>query len=447
VRSPGREGAGRWAAWALPLLIALAVFALSSGSARAQQGSVRVQLGATSISIDESVRLAVVATDLDGELDTAALEREFDVIGRSSSRDVQILNGVRRSTVTWVLEIAPRAVGVFTVPPVSVGGVESELLTLTVTDAPSGAERDVFVEASVDTETPWVQSQVLLTLRVYRAIEIVDGSLGEPGGAGLDVRALGDDRRYESERDGRRYVVDERRFALFPQRSGSLVIEPITLSVTVAADPVRVRGFFSPTRKLTRRTRPITLEVRPRPAGGSGWWLPAKAVTLEESWSATAGATDGEETRVGEPLTRTVRLQATGVLGAQLPELEIPPVDGLAIYADDPVRESGAGARGLESSATLAFAVIPEREGEFELPALSLDWFDVDAGEVRTASLPARTITVLPGRRRRPPVLWCRRRATARPTESARRRGRTRRARSFREPPLSRPTPRWRASG
>ena len=307
---------------------------------------------------------------------------------------MQITDGVRRSTVTWVLEIAPREVGVFTVPAVTVGGIESELVTLTVTEAPTGAARDVFVEAVVDTTTPWVQSQVRLTLRVFRATDIVDGALGEPAGDGLDVRALGDYTRREEERDGRLYTVVERRFALFPQKSGPLVIEPIALTVTVPTEPVRVRGLFAPTRRLTRRTRPIELDVRPRPGGSSGWWLPASEVTLEEG----RGARDANgEARVGEPLTRTVRLRASGVLDAQLPDLTTPDVDGLAIYADDPRRASDIGPDGIESTLTLSLAVIPERPGTFELPPVTLDWFDVDAGRVRTASLPARTLTVLPG--------------------------------------------------
>ena len=385
-----------------PLALAFVVlFAFAtSGVVRAQQGDVSVQLGASSITIQETVRLAIVATGVDGELDTAALEREFDVIGRSSSRDVRILNGERRSTVTWVLELVPRAVGVFTVPAVSVGGVESELLTLTVTEAPSGAKRDVYVEASVDTREPWVQSQVMLTLRVFRAIEIVDGALGEPSGDGLEVRALGGDRRYEAERDGRRYVVDERRFALFPQRSGTLRIEPVTLSVTVPADPTRVRGFFSPTRKLVRRSAAIPLSVRPRPGGTGGWWLPATDVALEETWRDGAGGDPlggSGEVRVGEPLTRTLVLRAGGVLDTQLPDLPVPDVDGLAVYADDPVRESAAAGDALAATRTVSLAIIPERAGTFELPAVTLDWFDVDAGRTRTASLPARTLTVRPG--------------------------------------------------
>ena len=390
-------GSARFARARRRVVLALALAALCVAAAPlavAQQGTVRVQLASPTIALGESVRVAIVADGIDGELDASALEREFDVVGRSSSRDVQILNGERRSTVTWVLEIAPREVGVFTVPAVTVGGVESELVTLTVTEAPRGAARDVFVEAVVDTRTPWVQSQVLLTLSVFRAIDIIDGSLGEPAGNGLDVRALGDDTRREEERDGRRYLVVERRFALFPQRSGRLVVEPIALTVSVPTDPTRVRGFFAPTRRLTRRTEAIALDVRPRPDASRGWWLPASDVVLEEA--SRAGAAGGE-VRVGEPLTRAVRLRASGVLDTQLPELATPDVDGLAIYADDPLRASDVGPDGIESTLTLSLAVIPERPGTFELPPVTLDWFDVEEGRARTASLPARTLTVLPG--------------------------------------------------
>ena len=373
----------------VPLALLLAI---GLGSALAQPAAVRARLATGTISIDESVSLVIEASGLDGELDASALERDFEVLSRSSSREVSLLNGGRRSKVTWVLELVPREIGVFTVPPVTVGGIESELLSLTVTEAPTGGEREVFVEAELDTDTPWVQSQVILTLRVFHDVDILDGRLGEPSGEGLEVRALGDDRDYTARRDGREYVVIERRFALFPQRAGTLTIEPITLSLTTIADPSRTLEFSAPTRRLTRRTRERTLEVRARPASVGGWWLPARAVSLAEDWPG------GEEARVGEPLTRTVRLEASGALAEQLPAVEAPRVDGLALYADEPVRTDSIGGEGVRAAQTLSLAVIPSREGVFELPAVSVDWFDVARGEARTAVLPARSITVLPGR-------------------------------------------------
>lgn len=389
MTSLGRPAGGRLI---LLVLLTCLLWLSAGGIARAQQASVHAQLGRSTITIEETVRLAIVASDIDGELDTSALEADFEIVGRSSSRDVSILNGKRRVTVQWVLELRPREVGVFTVPPVSVAGVESELLTLTVNKAPIGADRDIFVEAEVDEMAPYVQSQVILTLRVFRAIDIIDGSLGEPAVNDIEVRPFGDRRQYSELRDGRNYLVDERRFALFPQRSGRLTVPPIGLSVSVAADSSRVRGFFAPTRNLNRRTRPLVLDVQARPPATHGWWLPATAVELSDVPEATSGG----QMRVGEPFTRTIRLIARGALDTQLPDIAAPTVDGLSIYADDPVRDSRAVEEGIESSQTLSLAIIPDRSGRFELPAVRVAWFDVTAGEARTAELPARTVDILP---------------------------------------------------
>ena len=317
----------------LILWLLLTVFVAVS---HAQQGTVLMELGAGEISIEESVTLTVTANSVDGELDTTALEQHFDIVGRSNNVSSQTyINGGKRTVVqerSWVLELMPRTIGNFVVPPVLVGSESSNSLSLAVTSAPTGAARDIYVEATVDTKTPWVQSQVLLTLRVYQAIEIVDGALGAPEGDALNVEQLGEDRRFEDVRDGRRYAVTERRYAVFPQRSGKLLIDPIRLNVSVPVDPSRTRSFFTRTKNIRRQTDSIELDVQARPAGGGSWWLPAQAVTLEERWSA-----DPEMATVDQPLTRTLVLRANGATATQLPLIERPKVQGLSIYAEDPV--------------------------------------------------------------------------------------------------------------
>jgi len=211
-------------AGSLILWLLLTLFAAVS---YAQQGTVLMELGAGEISIDESVTLTVTANSLDGELDTMALEQHFDIVGRSNSEASQTyINGGKRTVVqtrNWALELMPRTIGNFVVPPVLVGSKRSNSLSLTVTSAPTGAARDIYVEATVDTKTPWVQSQVLLTLRVYQAIEIVDGALGAPDGDALNVEQLGEDRRFEEVRDGRRYAVTERMYPYLLIRRGLAV--------------------------------------------------------------------------------------------------------------------------------------------------------------------------------------------------------------------------------
>ena len=377
------------------LLLSLVV--MLSCPVMAQQGSVQSELSASTITLDESVTLSVIAIGVEGELDASALNQKFDVVGRASSRQISSIIGsdnqpTTTSVITWTLELMPREAGVFTVPAVSVGGVSSQLLSLTVNPIPAGAKRDVFVEATVDTRTPWVQSQVLMTVRVYQGIEIVDGALSDPVGKDIQVQRIGKDVYGNEVRDGRQYSVTERRFALFPQKSGSLVVDPVKLSVSVPAGRSQARGLFSATRKLSRRTDSLTLNVQPRPPTGAAWWLPASAVTLKSSWAG-----DGEvDARVDQPLTRTLSMQGIGVLDSQLPDISIPAIGGVSLYAEEPVRAMSFDKRGLVAEQTIKWALIPQREGELVLPAVSVEWFNTVSGRMETAMLPEETIRVGP---------------------------------------------------
>jgi hypothetical protein len=69
------------------------------------------------------------------------------------------------------------------------------------------------------------------------------------------------------------------------------------------------------------------------------------------------------------------------------PELEL---DGVAIYADEPVVEDGDVARRTEK-VTLVF----EAGGDFSLPGIELDWWDMTSQSVVTATVPEVSIQVV----------------------------------------------------
>ena len=377
------------------ILLMLLVSLFSVHKAFAQDVSVRAELSAPVITRDESVTLTITATGLDAELDASSLERDFDVVGTSSSRQTSLTinssnKAVNTSVVTWALELMPKGEGVFTVPAVKVGGYSTQLLSLTVNAMPSGALRDVYIETSVDTTEPWVQSQVVMSVRVYEGVSILDGSLNNPEASDLQVERLGDDSVSQQTIDGREYRVTERRFALFPQRSGDMTIDPVTLSVTVPVQSNQSRGFFAPSRRLTRRSDPITLNVQARPSGGAGWWLPARDLKLTDEWQGNPDAAE-----VGQPLTRTLVIRAEGVLNSQLPEISIPAVDGMSVYAEEPRLAMAPTADGLIVEQRINWALIPQRSGTLTMPAVSVDWFNTAAGQTQTSTLPDQSITVL----------------------------------------------------
>ena len=86
---------------------------------------------------------------------------------------------------------------------------------------------DTFVEASVDEAAPYVQGQVVLRVKIYSAEPILSGQLSEVQLESAAIERMGDDRSYETTRDGHDYHVIQRTFAIFPQQSGELRIPPV----------------------------------------------------------------------------------------------------------------------------------------------------------------------------------------------------------------------------
>jgi len=376
---------------ALQKLCMLLLLVTASLSVQAQQQRVDVELSTHRVSIDETVILNVRAYGLDAELISSALDKEFDVTNRSSARQVNIINGKRTSIVDWVLELSPKRTGALEIPPIIVGSEQSRPLTLLVEEPASGAARDVFLEASVDITDPYVQAQVIYTLRVYQDVQFLKVNLELPALDDFEMQQISEPSSSNETVEGRNYLVSEIRYSVVPKQSGQFTIPAVVLQALVAANQNQVPNTRTQTRRLKRRANEVELNVQPRPDGMAGsWWLPAKAVNLQSEWSSPVDAME-----VDQPVTRTIQILAAGVSDEQLPELNVPEVDNVSIYADKPTSASSINEQGLISQQTNTWAVIPQKAGELVLPEMKVNWFDTTTGEAREAVLPAETITVV----------------------------------------------------
>ena len=364
---------------------------LSLNTVLAQDTRVSAELSSPVVAQGESVNLQIVAEGLDAALDTTSLETDFDVVGRSSSRQVNIINGKRTSTVIWNIEIQPRRAGTLTVPPVSVGALKTNPIQLQVSQAAAGNQRQVYLEASVDNAKPLVQSQVIYTLKIYQRVQFSGDSLGYPNVEGMTVQQLGSDKQYTEEVDGQSYAVFERQFVLFPQSSGLVEIPPVLLKGSTPGQRSANTGLFTPRKRFTRQSQSIALDVQPRPDEFTGqWWLPASSLELSAEWATQADYV------VGQPLTRVIRLVANGVSETQLPEIEPTQLPGVSIYADASDATTVFVPEGLQAQRQYSWAIIPQKAGSLTLPEINLPWFDVKTGITQIATIPAETIDVAP---------------------------------------------------
>ncbi len=404
-----------------PLLAAFVLLLLSMG---AQAARISVQTDRSPVAVDETFQLIfTVDGEPDGEPDFSVLDKDFEVLGSSQSRNISIVNGKTSRTTRYLVRVLPRRSGELAVPPVSFGKDVSPLLKIPVRDAgtaakngqASAADKDVFMEVSLDNPKPWVQQQVILTVRIFSRIQWREASLSDPRFRGGEVlmQKLGEDRSYQKQRDGSTWQVIERRYALFPQKSGELQMEPLRLNLRVPDGKKQQRSpfgrfndpffddFFASRSYRTKvvRSEALKLDIQPvPPTFSSSHWLVARDVQLKESWSG-----DTSTLKTGEPVTLTLSIVADGVTLGQLPELDLPNVPGLRIYPDEPSNREQVTEQGLRSTSTRKFAIIPTHPGEYRLPAVEIPWWNSRTGREERARLPSRKLRVT-GAVVKPPV-------------------------------------------
>lgn len=414
--------------------------------AASADASVEARVDRSSLRLGEMFTLTLAARDrsLFEEPDLTILESDFELLGLSQGQRTTIINGQRDTRRSWQIRLAPRYAGRLEVPAVRLGAEASEPIRVTVSDVrsaappPSGdpqlaaARSALTFEARVDQTSPYVQEQVVLTLRVEADASLLEGSMGEPVVQAAIVERLGEDRTEWIEVDGLARQVVERRYAVFPQQSGSLEIEPVVFEgvMQTRARPSRhgglgsffadafddpwfddIRsgsgGFFGSRGSLLEQafgprgqsvrvaSKPLRLAVRPRPAAAEDVrWLPARSVQLVEIWDETSS--EAPTFRVGEPVNRLIAVHAQGATWSQIPVPELGDVDGARQYTEpsyDERREVGGDSVAIRA---LPSVLIPTRPGKIDLPPIELAWWDTQADAPRTASLPGRSVEVQP---------------------------------------------------
>jgi hypothetical protein len=145
----------------------------------------------------------------------------------------------------------------------------------------------------------------------------------------------------------------------------------------------------SPPTTLT--SSPISFEAR-LPAGAEDVEHFVSASSLQLTQRFSRGL---KGKKAGNAVTRTVTVTATDSWSAMLPDVEAPPINGVAIYPMAPALRDAPGERGPRTSERIdAVSYVFEREGSFTLPAVRVDWWDQTEHRMRTARLPAMAIDV-----------------------------------------------------
>ena len=398
------QTAARWA------LLGLMSFCLwLGGLSIAQAVEIEAVLDRNPVPINESFTLSLIAElEPDGEPDFSPLNAHFEILNQSRGSQYASVNGSIHRKYTWQLQLMAKESGTLEIPALNFGKDRSKALSVTITwnggsrnkvpgppgAAPNGAPEGpgALLELEATPKNPYVQAQVVVTVRVLSRVAF-SGDLGQPEIPGILLEKLDPDRQYTAVRNGLQYRVDERRYAMFPQKSGSLAIPPVEL-IGEYVDPTMGLSPRSGQRKFRLRSDAFNLDVRPIPSAFSGKvWLPASKLSLKEVWKP-----DVATLAAGDAVTRTLTIRAESVSAGVLPEWDL----GISSqdfrqYPDQPVTKEDKTGTGMTSQRDQKIALIPVGPGKFTLPALEIPWWNTTEDKMEVARLPARTFTVTPG--------------------------------------------------
>lgn len=380
-----------WVRWLLWVTLCCMLPALASAT------EVRASLDRNKIELGETVtlNLRVEGGGLFQAPDTSVLSTDFAVLGKSSNTSISVINGKQSAQFTYGVALRPRHTGTITIPSLSFAGGSTQPLQLEVTEAQASAaadgRKDVYLEASIEPGSAYVGEQVMYVVRLYLASPLSNGSLDEPRVQGVELAKISDDLNYQQERNGRRYSVIERRYALIPQQAGKLDIPPVSFQGELIdmADP---DSFFGSTRAASAVSQPVSLEVKAVPASAAkSAWLPARELSLTLEATPPQGGL-----HVGQSLNLTMRMQALGLPYEALPALSLPALDGATVYPDKPANGTRVNGGWLQGRREQSFALVPDRPGKLVIPETTVSWFNVVSGQPEVARIAAQTFDVLP---------------------------------------------------
>jgi len=332
--------------------------------------------------------------------DFSPLENDFEILSKHQQNQFSFINGSSVSYTEWRIQLLPKKPGNLTIPSLQFKGEKSAPITLQVTnkkstDNPSTntGNEPVFIETELNKKVVYVQEQLLLTLRILATTNLQGISSEDLIIQNASLTKVAEN-QFQKQINGVNHLVIELKYAVFPNTSGDLTIPALRFNITLPNRRDQFSGsFFSRGGKrifLYSDEQKVT--VKPKPASyGSEEWLPSQGISLSERWSRSVN-----ELVAGEPITRTIQINAQGLTSAQLPPLAIDAGDGFKIYPDQPQLNDEVTDSGVRSTRIESVAVVPSKGGEMILPPISVKWWDTTSNQIRETKLSGTTLSVKP---------------------------------------------------
>lgn len=398
------------------ILFVLSVTLIMGGSSYAQENEVsfEIKLSKEKLGINERLRVEFTMNKDGDNFSPPPFEGFKVVMGPSQSISSSWINGKRSFSKSYSYILVPTARGRFTIKQatIEISGDTYKTLPKTVevtaaVDKPSDektvddvADESLHLVAEVSKGNPYLNEAVTVVYKLYVS----------PSISVTNYRPL-DNPKYNnfwsqdipvtkhSAQNGTyqgkpyRFVI-LKRVVLYPQKFGSLEIEPLSLEIFVDV-PTNRRDFFGG-RIYTQTSKTVsagrrTLNVKALPEAGKPVNFGGAVGDFEFSVTASK-----KQLNASESLQAKVEVSGKGNLKLfQLPEPELP--SALEVYEpefDENVRTNSSG---MEGKVANNYTIVPSFRGKYPIPSISFSYFNPKTSKYVTLNSEEINIEVLEG--------------------------------------------------
>ena len=324
------------------------------------------------------------------------------VSGPQQSVNRSWVNGVSSFSKTYTYFLTPKVKGQLTIGQAQIT-IESEVykttpIEIVVTEAvkkpndPNNidyiTDENIHLVAEISNPSPYLNEGITIVYKLYfrNPISITDvqeiesPSYGDFWSSKINIGRAQVNPRGQYKGESFNEVVWQK-VVLYPQKSGQLKLEPLTLNLSLNV-PSNRRDLFG-RRILTQGQKTITagrrtLRVKPLPLEGQ-----------PENFSGAVGQFDfdvilsKDALRASESFQAKIKVDGKGNLNLfKLPKINVP--NTLEVYEPERSENIKTTLAGIQGSVEENYTIVPQYQGKYPIPAIQFSFFDPKSKSYKT---------------------------------------------------------------
>jgi hypothetical protein len=370
-----------------------------------QKVAFEASIDARQILLNEYTKVTFTLKNANGDRFQSPSFEGFRVLsGPSTGMSTTIVNGRRSSELSYSYLLQPTRVGKFTIGAASIvvdgKKLTSNVLSVEVVKGKAADEsadaKIFFLKAEPSTTEAVVGQQVILDYKLYLQTKYRKNGLREVSESSYDdfySEQLNWYRVFKEVIDGVQYTSwIVKRIALFPQKTGTLTIDPLQLQLDISDSNQPAMGFFSrPSERYIISSEPVEIQVSALPDGAPPSFSGAVGqYEFKASVPRTTITTD-------DALSVYVNFSGNGDQKRVTPPTLLVNSDSLEVYDPSVLREETREIQGtLRHLKEVEYLVVPKYPGEYQLP-IAFSYYDPDSSRYLIRKATPYQVKVRPG--------------------------------------------------